>query len=302
MIKRAKSDDSSAAELGSPEDEGLLGRRPSSYCPRYEKGACCLVSDRTLVRYGVDRGIAVLTLADPARGNPLSLALATQLAEALERASEDPDAQVLLLQAEGRNFCVGGDVFEMSAAEDRGEHMAGLTESAHRAVRALFDCGKPVVAALQGAVAGGAIGLALATDFAVADESTRFVFAYPAIGASPDCGTSWLLPRSLGLGRALRFALVEGTIGAADAVESGLAGELTATGTAQIRAHEIALGLVSGAPRALGEARRLMRQSWVSGFPEHLERERLAMIAAVQDARSVDLMDAFVERAERRRS
>lgn len=215
-----------------------------------------------LVSYRLESGIATLQLNDPAGGNALSVPLATELAAALESASDDPDAKMLILQARGRNFCVGGDVFEMYAADDRGAHIARLTEAAHRCVRAMVEYEKPIVAALHGAVAGGAIGLALAADYAVADESTKFVFAYPAIGVTPDCGTSWFLPRSLGMGKALKFGLTDEPIRAVDAATDGLIAEVVPTGTAHDRAHEVAEDFIARDPDALGTMRSLMRQSW----------------------------------------
>lgn len=250
----------------------------------------------TLVTYRVDAGVATIELDDAAHGNALSLRLAADLLTAVERAASDPDAAVVVLQAGGRNFCVGGDVFEMHESVDRGAHLAELTDVAHRAVLGLFDLRKPVIAAVQGAVAGGGMGLALVADIVVVDEGARFVFAYPAIGVTPDCGTSWLLPWSMGARRALQFALFNEPVPAVDAVEVGLATELVPAGTAQVRAREIAERVVAGAPAAAATARQLLRGDSAE-FAAQLDRERQAMIAAVSSERSRELIDAFVARA-----
>ena len=122
------------------------------------------------------------------------------------------------------------------------------------------DSAKPVVVAVQGAVAGGGLGLMLGGDLVVAQEGTKFIFAYPAIGLTPDCGVSYLLPRAIGQQRALAFALSGRPLSAQDAQARGLVAEVVEDAGA--RAREIATALAKGAAGAFGDSRRLLRASW----------------------------------------
>lgn len=211
------------------------------------------------VAYTVADGIAYIELNRPEAANGIDMALATGLREAVETARDDEAVRVVLLTGAGKRFCGGGDIAGFVDEEDP-DYLQRLAEEAGAAVIALEDLAKPVVVAVQGAVAGGGLGLMLGGDLIVAQEGTKFVFAYPAIGLTPDCGVSYLLPRAIGQQRALAFALSGRPLSAQDAQAQGLVAEVVEDAGA--RAREIATALAKGAAGAFGDSRRLLRASW----------------------------------------
>ncbi len=165
------------------------------------------------VLFDVDGGIASITLNRPSVLNAIDIATAVALREAIEAAEESP-ARALLLKGAGRAFCAGGDVSSFDKVHGYAQ-VAELTMAQfHPAILKLARSRLPTIAALHGAVAGAGISLMLACDFTVAAASTRFTLAYAKIGASPDGGASWFLPRVLGTRKAKELAFLSETFDA----------------------------------------------------------------------------------------
>lgn len=217
----------------------------------------------SVVLYEVRDRVARITFNRPDAANAITMEVATALREAVARAAADDDVRSVLLAGNGPRFCGGGDVASFAAAEDREAFMYALAVETDAAVRAIEQLAKPVVVAVQGAVAGVGLGFMLAADIAVAASGTKFVFAYPGIGVTPDCGVSYLLPRAIGQQRALHFALTNRPVSAQTALEWGLIGEVVHDGdVASSRATQIALDWAQGPAHAFGQARRLLRSGW----------------------------------------
>ena len=125
-----------------------------------------------------------ITLDRPETGNSLTPALAAELAAAL--AARPEQTRVVLLLANGPRFCVGGDIGSFAGADDPGAFVGQLAHDWHQVIRALLHCPVPVVAGVQGAVAGAAVGLIGACDLVVCARATKIRPAYSAIGFTPD--------------------------------------------------------------------------------------------------------------------
>lgn len=204
-------------------------------------------------------GVGHIELNRPEAANGIDMSLATGLREAVEAARDDDAVRVVLLTGAGKRFCGGGDIAGFVDEEDPA-YLQRLAEEAGAAVMGLEDLAKPVVTAVHGAVAGGGLGLMLGGDMIIAQEGTKFVFAYPSIGLTPDCGVSYLLPRAIGQQRALAFALSGRPMSAQDALTQGLVAEVVEDAVG--RATEVAQTLAKGAAGAFGDSRRLLRSSW----------------------------------------
>jgi 2-(1,2-epoxy-1,2-dihydrophenyl)acetyl-CoA isomerase len=213
-----------------------------------------------LIGYSVGQGVAHITLNRPEVSNALDLATATAFASAVGRAASSDDVRAVLVTGAGRRFCAGGDVAAFARAEDQPAYIRQLASELDAGFQRLAALEMPVVAAVHGAVAGAGLALMLSCDAIVADPATKFVFAYPAICFTPDCGLSYLLPRSIGQQRALRFALMAEPVSAEDAYTWGMVTELS--GDALGRGTELAIFLASGSAKALGQCKRLIRASW----------------------------------------
>lgn len=239
------------------------------------------------LRFEVAEGVARITLAQGGRGNPIDAVCCRELRAVLEACGGRRDVRAVLIDAEGRYFSVGGDLKAMTA--DRAglaAYVEGALADLGAAVLALGSIEAPVVAAVQGVAAGGAVGLVAAADFALAAPAARFVAAFPAIGFSPDTGVSFILPRRVGSRRAGEFLLLNETWDAARAAELGLISRVVAEADLATEAAALARRLAAGPTRAFAETRRLLLASLGSSLEDQVARETAALrrTAATEDA------------------
>jgi 2-(1,2-epoxy-1,2-dihydrophenyl)acetyl-CoA isomerase len=247
-----------------------------------------------LVKYDVREGVAHLELNRPDMANAFDLATADELATAVERTRTDVDVRAVLVTGAGRRFCAGGDVAAFAAAPDQPAYVQRLATRLDRTFRALADLEKPVVAAVHGAVAGAGLALMLSCDVIVASPTTKFVFAYPGIGFTPDCGLSYLLPRAIGQQRALTFSLVGMPATAQEAIDWGLIAEVA--DDPRGRASDLASGFAAGPATALGKVRRLLRQGWETSRSETGVEEARTIAEMVKGEEAKQLIARFVSR------
>lgn len=245
----------------------------------------------TAVRYELADGAALLTLCRPEAGNALDLDSAADLLAAVRRARRD-DARVVVLRAEGKAFCVGGDVGGMAAAQDREHYIDDLAELLHRSVSDLQRLDAVVVTAVQGVAAGAGVPLAAAGDLVLAAQSARFTLAYTRIGLSPDGGSS-LLSASIGLHRALHLALLNPLLSAEQAREAGLVAQVHPDDELDEAVRSVTATLLAGSRSAQVAAKHLLRAQAVPSPEGALRRETLAIRAAAASADGREGVDAF---------
>jgi enoyl-CoA hydratase/carnithine racemase len=250
--------------------------------------------NRPTVFTEVDGDVWRITLDRPETGNALTPALAADLAAAL--ADRPEQARAVLLLANGERFCVGGDVRSFAGADDLGGFVGQLAHDWHAVIRTLFAYPVPVVAGVQGAVAGAGVGLLGACDIVVCARATKIRPAYGALGFSPDGGTSWALARSLGAPRALDLMLTNGSLTAAEAHLNGLVARLVEDEdlrpTAVALAHEIAAGPI----RAMVRTRALVRGAAIRTLDEQLDDEARLIAESAADPEGREGVRAFVNK------
>lgn len=247
-----------------------------------------------LVTLDVSGGVGHLALNAPDAGNVLDIPFATALKTRVDEAAGRADVGAVLLTGNGRFFSAGGDLKAMRAAPDRGAYVTDLVAAAHAAVRSLAALEKPVVAAVHGSAAGAGLSLVLLSDIVLTTPKTSFVTAYTAVGLTPDCGQSWLLPRAVGTSRALELMLTSRRFGGDEAVALGIAARAVPEESLLSEAHDVARSLAGPRSHALGSARALIRSGYAAGFDEHLDREQAAIAAAVATEATGALIDAFL--------
>ena len=241
-------------------------------------------------------GIARLRLTNPAGANAISLRNAQELARAVDELQSRTDVRAVLLTAEGRLFCGGGDVAGFAAAEDPPAALRDITAPLHTAMSGLVRLNAPVVTAVQGPAAGAGMGLVGASDIVVAAESARFVMAYTGIGLSPDGSSSWFLPRIVGTRRALELTLLNRSLTAAEALDWGLVTKVVPDAELADAAEAIAAQLAAGPTLAYGTAKRLLRDAWDHSLETHMEAERIGIATCAGTADGREGVAAFVEK------
>ena len=250
--------------------------------------------ERPRVLTGVDGDVWRITLDRPEAGNALDPALAHQLAAALRERPERTRAVLLL--ANGPRFSVGGDIAYFAGAEDPGAAVGQLAHDWHEVVRLLIGTPVPVLAGIQGAVAGAAVGLIGACDIVVCARSTRIAPAYSGIGFSPDGGSSWALTRALGAPRALELMLTNGQLNAAEAHTFGLVSRLVEDDDLHAQAIALAHQVAAGPVRAMVRTRALVRKAAVRTLDEQLDDEARMIAESAADPEGREGVRAFLEK------
>ncbi|SOD96307.1 Enoyl-CoA hydratase [Caenispirillum bisanense] len=241
--------------------------------------------------------IARIRFNRPAALNALDEATAVAFRDACRAVAADRSVRCVLVEGEGRAFMAGGDIGRFGGTPD--ESAAAVSDiilPLHDGLLTLRRQDAPVVAALQGAVAGAGMSLALACDLAIAAEDARFVFAYTAIGTTPDGSGSFFLPRLVGLRRAMEIALLGEPINAARALELGLVSQVVPTVDLESAALALAERLAAGPTAAYGRVRRLYERSFGATLADQLEAEREAFMASTRTRDFAEGCRAFTEK------
>lgn len=241
--------------------------------------------------------VAYLTLNRPDAANSIDAPLARAFLEAVETLDGDRSVRVLVLEGAGRMFCAGGDLTSFAReGEGAAAYVEGLIGDLHAGLERLGSFHAPVIAAVHGAAAGAGLGLAMAADIVIADDSSRFVMAYTRAGLTPDGGTSWLLPRLVGLRRALELTLLNRTLDAAQALDLGLVTEVVPAAKLAERVDELAAQLAAGPTTAYAAARRLIRDSLGADYSRQLHDEAHAIVQSFSRQDGLEGVRAFSER------
>jgi 2-(1,2-epoxy-1,2-dihydrophenyl)acetyl-CoA isomerase len=231
------------------------------------------------VLYEVSDGVATVTLNRPDAMNALNTELKTALRDTLLAAAADDEVRAVLLTGNGRAFCVGQDLAEhaQNLAGDLSAVWATVPEHYTPIAATLATMAKPVVAAVNGVAAGAGAAFAFACDFRIVADTAGFNMAFSAVGLSADSGSSWTLPRLVGMAKAKELLLLPSTIPAAQALELGLATEVVEATEVLARARALAQRVAAGPTVAYGAIRRSLAFSVGHGIDESLDMERQMM-------------------------
>jgi 2-(1,2-epoxy-1,2-dihydrophenyl)acetyl-CoA isomerase len=243
-----------------------------------------------------------LALNRPARRNALTPALARQLAQQIEHVEEAGEARVIVLSGVGGHFCAGLDLHWLSSLGGRpsiADLQHGLSDF-QSAVIAIVRCPIPVLAVVQGAAAGFGFDLALACDMRLAGSSASFTSAFARMGLVPDGGSTFTLPRLVGVGRALRVLMTNQTLDAATALSIGLVEEVIDDATLDDGVRRIVAELLASADSSIRAIKRLCRAPEVGALEQALSTEGAAQLQALQGPDFLLRLEAFSVRASAR--
>jgi 2-(1,2-epoxy-1,2-dihydrophenyl)acetyl-CoA isomerase len=212
-------------------------------------------------------GIRRITLNRPEAANALRPDDRNALIDLLTDADADPSVRVVVIAAAGRHFCAGADVRAMAGSRSAGDEkrvgdtMRKIMGGAQRLIAAVLDCGKPVIAVVQGPAAGIGAHLAYAADLVVASEEATFVESFVRRGLVVDGGGAYLLPRRIGMQKAKELVFFGDALPAAEAHALGLVNRVVPADQLDAAADELAVRLASAATSAIALTKRLLNDS-----------------------------------------
>ena len=239
-------------------------------------------------------GVFTITLDRP-KVNALSLEMVRRLQGAFKEASQQKLARVVLLQAAGDSFSAGQDVFEMLQAEGQ-SYRQHMLETYNPLVLQVRRLELPVVAAIQGTVAGAALGLALACDLRIASDEARFVVGFLGIGLALDSAVSLFLPAIIGIGRATLAAFTNQPITAQQALDWGMVNQVVPAAALVSSALMLANALAMGPVHAMGLAKRDFNKAIYPHLEQVLDYEAHIQEVARLGSEHKEGVQAFVEK------
>ena len=240
--------------------------------------------------------VAWLTLNRPDDANSIDVAMAEALMDAAKQVGKDDSARAVVITGAGQMFCAGGDIKAFVAGDDPAAAIDAITRPLHAALEGLVALDKPLVTLINGPAAGAGLGLAMAGDLVVAARSAHFTSAYTAIGLTPDCGTSWVLPRLIGLRRATELVFTNRRIGSEEAERIGLVTKVVEDSELAAEGERIAQRLGQGAIAALGRSRRLLIEGLNRDLSAQLRIEARTIADSAMGAEGRNGVATFIER------
>ena len=220
----------------------------------------------------LDGHVAVVELQRPPN-NFLDVDLIAGLATILEKLDEEPDCRSIVVAAEGKHFCAGGNLQQRLEVEARGEAFVPPARHIYKEARRLVQTRKPIVAAIQGSAIGAGLGLALVADFRVTCKEARFSANFTSIGFHPGFGMTVTLPRLVGAQRARWMFLSGVRLPGDDAFAMGLADRLVMRDQVRPIALEMASQIAHAAPLAVQATRETLNLDFIDAFRRATERE-----------------------------
>ena len=241
--------------------------------------------------------VLILSNNNVAARNALSPEFYVAVTAALEQAAADPTVGAVVLTGEGGHFCAGGDLRQLAKRrelpmEARREKLEGL----HDLIRAVRDCPKPVIAAVEGAAAGAGLSLALACDMLVAAKNSVFSVAYVKVGLTPDGGATAFLAEFVSRQVLTELCLTGERISGERLAQLGPVNRLTEPGAALAQAVQLAQQIASGPDQAMARIKDLCRQAPRNTLEQQLELEAQYMVRSQETEESREGIGAFLDK------
>jgi 2-(1,2-epoxy-1,2-dihydrophenyl)acetyl-CoA isomerase len=255
------------------------------------------------VMLSVADGIATITLNRPAALNALNAEMVSGLADAVTAAGADDAVRVVVITGAGGHFMAGGDIKwfkdQIDAEPDKAvieREFEAFIHPVHEVIKAMRAMPKPIVAAIRGACAGFGVSLAAACDLAVAADDAFFTLAYCHIGVSPDGGSTYALPRAVGMKRAFEIALLGDRFDAAAAKEAGLINQAVPVAAFDGTVKKLAGRLAKGPTHVYGNTKALLNGSLDASLADQLNAEAKSFAECAARPDFAEGVRAFVEK------
>jgi len=253
--------------------------------------------DTFLYAHDQATGVATITLNRPDRLNSLTFEVYAELRDTFARLDTEPGVRAIVITGAGRAFCSGGDVETIIGRlfEKDYEGLLEFTRMTCALIANIRSCRRPVVAALNGTVAGAGAVIAAAADVRIASEKAKIAFLFTRVGLSgADMGAAWLLPRLIGFGRATQLLMTGEFVSAQEAERIGLYNKVVAADALAGEASAFAEALASGPQFGLAMTKDLLNRESVMDFAGALEVEAQAQAVCMQHPDFREAYEAFM--------
>jgi len=244
-----------------------------------------------------DQGIATLTMNRPDRLNAFNLEMGNELREAQDLVRQDKDIRVLIITGAGQAFSTGGDFKDVFEANVEQEGLLDESMMESMLGSPLRDM-VPTIAAINGPAIGGGMTVALLCDIRIASEDATISFPFVRVGVLPEGGSTFILPRLIGIAKACELTLTGRTIGAKEAKEIGLVNEVVPASELMEATNKMARRIVRGAPLAVKMTKQGLYQGLQYSIEEAEEFENKSLIALMKTEDHQEAVKAFMEKRE----
>ena len=243
-------------------------------------------------------GVMAITLNRPDVLNAVNDQMAGELRDALRQGTRDAAVRCVVITGAGRGFCSGQDLRDRAGGPTSyREHLHATYNPVISLIRTME---KPVLAAVNGVAAGAGCSLALAADLRVASERASFIEVFSRVGLVPDSGSTWFLPRLVGLGKALELAYLAEPVDAQEALRLGLVNRVVPHEDLMAKMMDLAQRLAAGPTRAYGLTKRAMTYALRSTLEDALDYEAHMQEVAGRTADHREGVTAFLEKRQAR--
>ena len=240
-----------------------------------------------------------ITLNRPDTYNAINDALTKELAEALKQVAKDDDVRVVVITGEGKAFCSGQDLADLKEKYVPGyvpQLGDDLRKRYNPIIKRIRTMNKPVIASVNGVAAGAGCSLALACDMRIASQEASFIEVFINVGLIPDSGSTYFLPRLVGLGKAFELCCTGQKLAADEAKDIGLVERVVSAETLQEETQRLAQKLASMPARGVALTKHLLNQSFENDLEQQLEAEAFDQETAGRTEDHVEGVRAFIEK------
>ena len=249
----------------------------------------------------IDEGVATITLNRPEIRNALAREVSAGIVDAIEEI-EGSDARCVVLEGSGEAFCAGGDVNAMTERLEGDLSLADaerlIVQTTGRAISRIASCQLPTIAMVDGPAFGAGANLAIACDIGVASDASRIGFGFRQVGLAVDSGTSYLLPRLVGLNTAKELVFTGELLDAERAAELGIFNHVFPDEEFDERTEEFIEEIATGPTVALRASKRLLDQGLESPLDEAITNEAAAQTAVFETRDHREGVAAFEQKRE----
>lgn len=248
----------------------------------------------------LDGPLATLKFNRPDRMNAMNTAMAQEMPEAMTSLIDDENVRAILITGEGKGFCAGADLQAMHEGQSgKGPPLEGganLRRYVNPVLLKMARAPKPIIAAVNGPAAGVGCGIALGSDIVLAGRSAAFIQAFSRIGAVPDGGSSWVLPRLVGYARATAMMMTGEPVSAEDAAQWGMIHQVLDDDALMPAARKLAMRMANGPTKAYATTKEMLVASAGNAFDTQLALESECQDIAFGTQDFLEGVSAFVEK------